>query len=163
MYAEANPRKYGGAGVRQVLEIAVRRGMLPEKIQPANWKFEHALQGTTGQGNSNQSQGIWVPLSQFPNGWQKTAAWFKPKEVIFPGSWEEAVCLVLHGFVVSVGRNGHAIPWARWLVDSEMMEYPDSYDVLRYDSLRTVKSAWQGSFAIASTSEPDDWNMPAGQ
>jgi len=34
VYAEANPGQWGGANVQQVLEIACRRGMLPEKIQP---------------------------------------------------------------------------------------------------------------------------------
>jgi len=42
------------------------------------------------------------------------------------------------------------------------MGYVDSYDVIRYDSLRTVKSAWQGSFSIASVSVPDDWSKPGG-
>lgn len=162
VYAEANPRQWGGANVRQVMEIAVRRGMLPDKIQPCDYGFKHTLQGTTGEGNSNQSHGPWVPLSRFPEGWQETAKWFRPEEVIFPGSWEQAVCLVLNGLVVSAGRNGHAIPWSRWLPDQQIMEYVDSYNVLRYDSLATVKRAWQGSFAIASVTAPDDWMKPAG-
>jgi hypothetical protein len=162
VYAEANPRQWGGAGVRQVLEIACRRGMLPDKIQPREYGFKHALQGTTGQGNNNQSSGNWVSVSRFPEGWQETAKHFKPIEVIFPESWEQAMCLVLHGYAVSVGRSGHAIPWMRWNVASQVMEYPDSYNVTRYDSLRTVKSAWSGSFAIASVVVPDDWNHPAG-
>lgn len=162
VYLEANPRQWGGANVRQVMEIACRRGMLPEKIQPHDYGFKHSLQGTTGRGNNNQSSGPWVRLSQLPEGWEETAAKFKPLEVIFPESWEQAVCLVLHGLLVSVGRNGHAIPWARWDVGQQVMAYPDSYDVTRYDSLRTVKSAWQGSFAIASVTAPDDWSKPAG-
>lgn len=162
VYLEANPRQWGGANVRQVMEIACRRGMLPEKIQPHDYGFQHTLQGTTGRGNNNQSSGPWVRLSQLPEGWEQTAAKFKPLEVIFPESWEQAVCLVLHGLLVSVGRNGHAIPWARWDVGQQVMAYPDSYDVTRYDSLRTVKSAWQGSFAIASVTAPDDWSKPAG-
>lgn len=162
VYLEANPRQWGGANVRQVMEIACRRGMLPEKIQPHDYGFKHSLQGTTGRGNNNQSSGPWVRLSQLPEGWEQTAAKFKPLEVIFPESWEQAVCLVLNGLLVSVGRNGHAIPWARWDVGQQVMAYPDSYDVTRYDSLRTVKSAWQGSFAIASVTAPDDWSKPAG-
>lgn len=162
VYAEANPGQWGGANVRQVLEIACRRGMLPDKIQPHDYGFKHTLQGTSGQGNNNQSGGNWISVSRFPDGWQETAKWFKPLEVIFPESWEQAVCLVLHGLLVSVGRNGHAIPWAQWLPDQQVMAYPDSYDVTRYDSLRTVKSAWQGSFAIASVTTPDDWMKPAG-
>lgn len=162
VYAEANPGQWGGANVRQVMEIACRRGMLPEKIQPRDYGFKHTLVGTTGQGNSNQSHGSWVAVRNFPEGWQETAKWFRPLEVIFPGSWEEAVCLVLNGLFVSVGRNGHAIPWGQWLPDQQVMAYPDSYDVTRYDSLRTVKSAWQGAFAVASVTAPDDWSKPAG-
>lgn len=162
VYAEANPQQWGGANVRQVMEIACKRGILPDKIQPHEYGFKHALQGTTGRGNSNQSSGSWVPLSQFPAGWQETAAWFKPLEVIFPESWEQSICLVLHGRVVSVGRNGHAVPWGKWDAAQQVMAYTDSYDIVRYDSLRTVKSAWQGAFSIDSMTAPDDWSKPAG-
>lgn len=162
VYAEANPRQWGGAGIRQVMEIAVRRGFLPEKIQPRAYGFKHDLQGTTGAGNNNQSRGPWVRVSAFPEGWQETAKHFKPLEIIFPDSWEQAVCLVLHGYLVGVGRSGHAIPWAMWNVSQQAMAYPDSYDVVRYDSMRTVKSAWSGSFAIATMTTPDDWLKPAG-
>lgn len=162
VYAEANPRQWGGANVRQVMEIAVRRGILPEKIQPRDYGFRHTLQGTTGRGNNNQSSGDWVSVSRFPSGWQETAALFKPEEVIFPESWEQAVCLVLHGMFVGVGRNGHAVPWGQWNHAQQVMAYPDSYDVTRYDSLRTVKSAWRGAFAIATMTAPDDWDNPAG-
>ncbi len=161
VYAEANPGKWGGANVRQVMEIAVRRGILPDKIQPKDYGFKHALAGTNGGGNSNQSSGDWVRLSQFPEGWQETAKHFKPLEVIFPGSYEEAICLVLNGYAVSVGRSGHAIPWMYWNVASSVMAYPDSYNVTRYDSLRTVKGAWGGSFAIATTTQPDSFDKLA--
>lgn len=161
VYAEANPRQWGGAGIRQVLEIAVRRGFLPEKIQPREYGFKHTLQGTTGAGGLNQSRGSWASVSSFPAGWESTARNFRPLEVIFPESWEQAVCLVLHGYLVGVGRSGHAIPWAMWNVREQVMAYPDSYDVVRYDSLNTVKYAWDGSFAIASTTVPDDWTKPA--
>lgn len=162
VYAEANPSQWGGANVRQVLEIAVRRGMLPDLVQPADYKFRHAMYGTSGKGNTNQSGGRWVSVRQFPEGWQETAKHFRPLEVIFPASYEEAVCCVLHGLVVSVGRNGHAVPWAKWVHDQRLMAYPDSYDVVRYDSERTARSAWRGSFAIASCTVPDDWSRPAG-
>ncbi len=166
VYAEANPRQRGGANVRQVLEIACRRGMLPEKIQPHEYGFKHQLQGTTGQGGLNQSTGAWVPLSRFPDGWEQTASWFKPVEVIFAEMWEQAVCLILHGLLNSVGRNGHAIPHAQLIFSGNELSniaYPDSYDVTRYDSLRTFKScAANGSFAIASVTAPDDWSKPAG-
>ncbi len=162
VYAEANPGQWGGAGIRQVMEIACRRGMLPEKIQPREYGFKHSLQGTTGSGNLNQSSGQWTSLSRFPSGWQETAKHFKPLEVIFPDSEEEAVCLVLHGLLVSVGRNGHAVPWSFWNAESSVMGYIDSYNVVRYDSWRTVQYAWEGSFAIASMTTPDDWLKPAG-
>jgi hypothetical protein len=145
-----------------VLEIACRRGFLPETIQPRDYKFKHAMVGTAGKGGKNQASGPWLSVSRFPEGWQETAKWFKPLEVIFPESWEQAVCLVLHGMLVSVGRSGHAIPWAQWNVESQAMAYPDSYDVTRYDSLSTVKRAWSGAFAISSVTTPDDWLNPAG-
>lgn len=164
IYSEANPRQWGGANVRQVMEIAVRRGMLPEKTQPREYGFKHAIQGTAGgKSHNNQSNGPWLRVSEFPEGWKDTAAWFKPLEVIFPGSWEEAVCLVLQGMFVGVGRKGHAIPWGQFNIAEQAMLYPDSYLVTRYDSLSTVKSAWRGSFAIASVTSPDSWDQPAGE
>lgn len=42
------------------------------------------------------------------------------------------------------------------------MEYSDSYDVARYDSLNTVKRAVGGAYAIVSTTVPDNWAKPAG-
>lgn len=160
VYAEANPRQWGGANVRQVMEIAVRRGMLPETVQPREYNFAHALHGTAGRGNNNQASGRWVAVRDFPSGWRETAKQFRPLEVIFPGSWEEAVCLVLNGLLVGVGRNGHAVPWAKWNVRENAMAYPDSYDVTRYDSKRTVQGAWRGAFAIATVTAPDDWKQP---
>lgn len=162
VYSEANPKEWGGANVRQVLEIAVRRGMLPDRIQPRDYGFRHTLQGTSGKGNNNQSGGPWVPMSAFPDGWKETARHFRPLEVIFPASYEEAVCCVLHGMAVSVGRNGHAVPWCRWMATERALAYPDSYDIVRFDSERTARSAWQGAFAIASVTVPDDWSKPAG-
>lgn len=162
VYSEANPRKYGGAGCRQVLEISVRRGFLPEKTQPRDYGFKHSLQGTTGKGGLNQSSGPWVSHRSFPSGWQETAKWFKPQEVIFPDSWEQLICLILHGYAVEVGRDGHAIPYAFWNHKEQAMGYVDSYDIIRYDSLRTVKRASAGAFAIASMTTPDSWDKPAG-
>jgi hypothetical protein len=162
IYAEANPGQWGGANVRQVMEIAVKRGFLPDTTQPRDYGLKHTLTGTAGKGNSNQSGGKWVALKNFPAGWEETAAWFRPAEVIFPESWEQAVCLVLHGMVVSVGRSGHAVPWSQWNVADQAMIYPDSYDLCRADSLGTVKSAWRGAFAIASMSVPDNWLQPTG-
>ena len=163
VYAEANPRERGGANVQQVLEIACRRGMLPETIQPRAYGFKHALHGTTGRGGNNQAKGPWTAVSAFPAGWQETAALFKPLEVIFPDSYEEAVCLLLHGYVVSVGRSGHAVPWNRLIFEGDQLSkaaYSDSYDITRYDSASTMRNAWRGSFAIASMTTPGDWNDP---
>ena len=162
IYAEANPRQWGGASIRGVMEIAVRRGFLPEKIQPREYNFKHSLQGTTGAGGLNQSRGPWVGLRSFPTGFEETAKHFRPLEIIFPSSPEQAICLVLHGLLVCVGRDGHAVPWSFWNAKEQAMGYIDSYDVVRFDSYRKVKSAWQGSYAVATMTTPDDWLKPAG-
>jgi hypothetical protein len=160
IYAEANPGIRGGAGCQQVLNIACRRGFLPEKIQPAAYGFKHDLIGTTGEGNNNQSSGKWVPLGGFPSGWQETAAHFKPEEVVITRSFEEVVSLILHGYCVEVGRSGHAIPYAFWNVESEAMGYVDSYNVIRWDSKRTVQGCSNGAFAIKTMPIPQDWLKP---
>lgn len=162
IYSEANPAQWGGADCGQVLEIAIKRGFLPDKIQPHEYGFKHQLQGTTGEGNSNQSSGPWVRLSNFPAGWEETAKWFKPQEVIFTNDPEQVVCLVLHGYIVSVGRAGHAIPYAFWNDAQKTMGYVDSYNVIRYDSWGTVRGASGGAYTIASMTTPDDWSKPAG-
>lgn len=161
VYIEANPDKWGGSGVRQVLEIAVRRGILPDVVQPADYGFKHALHGTTGKGGLNQGTGRWTPLSKLPDGWRETAKLLRPLEIVFPQSYEQAVCILLRGYAVSVGRYGHAVPWCRYIASSKLHPYPDSYDIIRYDSERTARSAWRGSFSIISTTLPDDWSRPA--
>lgn len=162
VYAEANPRERGGAGIRQVLDIALRRGFLPEPKQPKNYQLRHTLHGTTGPTNATQTGGPWVPVSRFPEGWQETAKHLRPLEVIFADSWEQAVCLVIHGYGFGVGRDGHAVPWKLWSEANRAMGYVDSYNVIRWDSERTVRRAWQGGFAIATTTVPDDWDRPCG-
>lgn len=162
IYAEANPRQWGGASTRGVLNIAARRGFLPDKIQPKDYGFKHTLHGTVGKGNATQSRGDWVRLSSFPTGWEETAKHFKPLEIVFPDSWEQIVCLVLHGYAVGVGRSGHAIPYMQWIHDKQLMAYSDSYDVIRYDSPRMIRSAVGGAFSIISFTSPDDWSKPAG-
>lgn len=162
VYAEANPREWGGANVRQILSIAARRGVLPDKIQPKDYGFKHVLQGTCGAGGVNQSRGSWVSLRNFPSGWEDTAKNFKPLEYIFPESWEQTVCLVLNGIGVGVGRSGHSVWYGRWMADDQVMRYPDSYDVYRYDSISNIRKTVGGSYAIVSTTVPDDWNKPAG-
>lgn len=167
IYAQVNPKtmrnpyQRGGASVRQVMEVACNTGLLPDKVQPREYGFKHTLHGTAGQGNMNQSHGPYISVRDFPEGWQETSKHFRPLEVIFPESWEDAVSLVLNGLFVCVGRDGHAIPWGRWDAEQQVMAYPDSYNVTRYDSLRTVRRAWQGSFAIATVTAPDDWMNPA--
>ena len=162
IYGEANPGQRGGAGCQQVLEIACRRGFLPEKIQPAEYGLKHQLQGTTGKGGLNQSTGPWVRLAGFPPGWEETAKWFKPLEVVITDTWEQVVSLILHGYLVEVGRSGHAIPYAHWNVAESVMGYVDSYDVVRYDSKRTVQGCSNGAFAIITMTTPDNWLNPAG-
>jgi hypothetical protein len=159
-YAEVQPRQWGGANVRDSLELACRRGLLPDKVQPRDYGFKHTLQGTSGQGNNNQSGGPWIPFSQFPENWQETAKHFKVLAAIFPTMWEQAVCLVLRKRMVHVGRSGHAVPWSFYNVTSGAMGYADSYDVVRWDSASTIRNAWQGSFAIDSMTVPDDWSKP---
>jgi hypothetical protein len=161
VYNEANPGKWGGSGVRQVLEIAVRRGILPDVVQPADYGFKHALHGTTGQGGKNQGRGSWVSVERMPEGWEETARLFRPREVIIPATYEQAVCILLRGHAVSVGRRGHAVPWCRWVADQRLHAYVDSYDVVRYDSEKTARSAWRGSYSIISTTIPEDWSRPA--
>lgn len=161
-YNFANPRIRGGAAIRTILEYSCQYGMMPDHKQPKDYGFKHTMPGTMGGGNLNQSRGDWVSKANMPDGWQETAKHFKALEIIFPESWEDAVSLVLNGLFVCVGRNGHAIPWGQWLPDRQVMAYPDSYNVTRYDSLRTVQSAWRGSYAVATVVTPDDWSKPAG-
>lgn len=163
VYAEANPDQWGGASIRRVLEIATRRGFLPDKIQPRDYGFKHTLHGTAGgTGSINQSAGPWTSVGRFPEGWKETAKHFRVIEVIFPETWEQIVCLVLHGYAVCVGRNGHAIPYTMWNPEQQVMGYVDSYNLVRWDSLRTLKSAVGGAYTIATVTLPDDWSRPAG-
>lgn len=163
VYAEANPGERGGAGCIQVLNIACKRGILPDKIQPAEYRFKHQLHGTAGQGNSNQAKGPWVPLKNFPDGWQETAKLFMPVKVVVTSNWEEALCLLLHGYKGSYGRSGHAVGPAMWNAASNSFPYPDSYDVIRVDSFSTFKGAVaMGAYFIISVKAPANWLDPAG-
>lgn len=164
IYAEANPRQWGGASIRQVLDIGIRRGFLPDKIQPRDYGFKHTLAGTTGKGGKNQSSGQWVPLSRFPEGHEETSKWLRIQEVFFPESVEQMFCTVLKGRrAVCVGRKGHAVPYAIANVKERLLGYIDSYDVIRWDSWNTVRSAVSGAYAIASVTTPDDWSKPVGE
>lgn len=160
-----NPQQRGGSNVRQSLETITGKGWLPDKIQPRDYGFRHTLHGTSGRGNNNQSSGPYISVADLPDGWEETAKHFRALEAIFPESFEDAVSLILNGYTVSVGRDGHAVPWCRLQFNGEVLvaaPYPDSYDVVRYDSVRTMKSAWRGSFSIATVTTPDDWLKPAG-
>lgn len=161
-----NPQQRGGSSVRQSLETITGKGWLPDKIQPRDYGFKHAIHGTSGRGNNNQSSGPYISPDDLPEGWEETAKHFRALEAIFPESFEDAVSLILHGYAVSVGRDGHAVPWCQLQFNSREQligaPYPDSYDVIRMDSVRTMKSAWRGSFAIATVTTPDDWLKPVG-
>jgi hypothetical protein len=158
IYAEANPRQRGGASTRGVMEIAARRGMLPDRIQPRAYNFPHTLTGTAGRGGVNQSAGAWVQLSRFPSGWQNTAKLFRPLEVIIPRIWEQTVCLLLHGRAVGHGRSGHAVPLVGWNVASSVAPYLDSYDVIRYDSVANLRAGLVSAYCIESVTVPDNWD-----
>jgi len=163
VYAEANPRQWGGANTRGVLNIASRRGFIPDAIQPKQYNFKHTLTGTAGQGGINQSSGRWISLSNFPRQWEETAAHFRPLEIILPTSVEQIVCLVLNSYAVSIGRNGHAITYAIYNPIQKLLGYVDSYDVVRWDTLATAARGVNASYSIATMTTPDDWDYPAGK
>lgn len=165
IYPEANPRRWGGTYLQRVLSIAMERGVLPEHDGPEGPgtqrdKFAVTMHQTSGRSSS----GPWVPLERFPAGWRQTARHFKPLEVVNPASWEEIVCLILQGYAVSVGRRGHSIPYTRvvWQNGKLLAEFPDSYEVTRYDSTANIRAGVGGAYAIVTTTLPDDWEDPAG-
>jgi hypothetical protein len=160
-----NPQQRGGSNVRQSLETITGTGWLPDKIQPRDYGFKHTLHGTSGIGNNNQSRGPYISPDDLPEGWEETAKHFRALEAVFPESFEDAVSLLLNGFGVSVGRNGHAITWSRLIFEGARLvgaAYDDSYDITRVDSVRTMRNAISGSFSIITTTQPDDWLKPAG-
>lgn len=163
IYSEANPGEWGGAGIMQVLNIACRRGFLPDKTQPRDYGFKHYLQGTAGAGNTNQSHGPFVRTSGFPDGWQETAKLLMPEEVVVTDDWEEALDLIHWGHCLGYARSGHSIPPAIYNSANQAIGYVDSYDVVRWDSLSTFKRAVSGGvYCIISVKTPDDWMNPAG-
>lgn len=164
-YNEANPRIRGGASIQSVIRIGCERGVLPDKIQPFDYGFKHTMPGTQGKGNMNQSSGAWVSVANMPAGWRETAKWFKPREVCIIEDVEQAICLMLNRRLVGVGRNGHAVPWALPKFSGNNVTstgYPDSYDLMRYDSFNTMRAAARGAFCVLSMTAPDDWMKPAG-
>jgi len=168
LYSEANPNIRGGTYLHKVLRIARERGVLPENNGPEGsgsqkLKFKHTLHQTAGR--SNEGGGPWVTLRRFPVGWKDTARHFKPDEVINISSWQQIICCLLRGLPVWVGRAGHSIPYTfvGWEGNSIFVGYPDSYNVIRYDSIRNIRASANGALAIASTTIPDDWEKPAGE
>ena len=169
VYAEANPRIRGGASMRGVLNIAMRRGMVPEHDGPdgpgtQKVKFKWTVPGTAGRGNATQSSGSWVPMRDYPDDYENTSKHFKPLEVINVRTWEQHFCLLLHGIAIHNGRSGHSIPHVKAVKRDGVWysQYKDSYDVYRYDSIRAVKSGAGSAFGIVTMTRPDDWNRPAG-
>jgi len=166
VYAEANPRQWGGSYMQRTLNIAAHRGILPEYNGPEGVgsqreMFEHTLNCSSG--NKSPWGGPWVPLNRFPSGWKTTARKFRPVEIVNPRSHEEIICLLLHGVAVSVGRSGHAIPYTQvvWRNGRLHAKYADSYEIHRYDSERMIRSAVGGAYGIMTMTAPDDWSKPA--
>jgi len=170
IYAEANPKQWGGANCQQVCKIAAARGFLPDKIQPKDYGFRHTMIGTCGKGGINQSSGSWPgwsngifkvkPSDWADDNWRETAKHFRPLEYVFPRSTEEFVCLLLHGYAIGVGRSGHSVPIIGIKYDGSKRYYPyfDSYDRTLYDS----SAYYSGSYCILTMTQPDDWAKPAG-
>jgi hypothetical protein len=165
IYAEANPRQWGGANCQQVIGIACRRGFLPDKIQPKDYGFKHKMAGTCGRGGVNQSSGSWPG---WKNGdfkielgdWLETAKHFKPLECVNPSSTAEYDSLLINGCAIGIGRSGHSVPIGRIVYDGnrKLYRYRDSYDVFRYDS----RAYTSGAYSIITCTQPDDWDKPAG-
>lgn len=175
VYSEANPGQWGGSYMQKTLGIIRDRGILPEHNGPDNSggivvnqqkeEFTHTLNRTAGFSDPSRGGGPWVRMSRFPIGWRETAKHFKALEVINPRTYEEMVCLLLHGIALGVGRAGHAIPYVGlvWENGRTMYaKYSDSYDVFRYDSVSRMRSAVGGAYGIVTTTTPDDWDNPAG-
>lgn len=170
IYAEANPREWGGANCQQVCRIACERGFLPDHTQPKNYGFKHTLQGTCGAGGVNQSRGNFPgwsgstfrnpPSTWEDSDWRETAKHFKPLECVYPRNTDEFQCLLLHGYAIGIGRSGHSVPIVGMKYEGSRVYYPyfDSYDRLLYDS----RAYYSGAYSILTMTAPDDWSKPAG-
>lgn len=177
IYAEANPREWGGANVQQVCRIAVERGFLPDIVQPRDYGFRHTMCGTRGKGGVNQSgdsNGGPYPWPGWTSGddfrsypdhwtdenWRETSKHFRPLECVYPRNTDEFQCLLLHGYGIGIGRSGHSVPIMAMKYDGNRVYYPyfDSYDRTLYDS----RAYYSGAYAILSMTQPDDWDKPAG-
>jgi hypothetical protein len=170
LYSQANPSIRGGTYISKVLGIMMAGGLLPEHHGPKGLNtqkqsFQHTLHQTAG--NDPTRGGPWVAERNFPAGHRNTARHFKPIEVVNLSSWQEIICMLLHGYAVWVGRNGHSIPYYDVIWNGSdlydlLVPYPDSYDLELFDSWRTVKQAVGGAVAIMVTNRPDDPSRPAG-
>lgn len=161
VYAIANPRQWGGANCLRVLGLAQRHGVLPEPVWGQEDRFKTTLHGTCGRGNRDNSSGPWPVRGgrlerKYWNDAEETRQQFKPTEIVNPRSREEMACLVLHGRVVNVGRDGHAVPYNRLVwepgqaSERPTFQYADSYNVNRYDSWVRAAKAVSGSSCIWS-------------
>jgi hypothetical protein len=156
IYAEANPRRWGGSTMQRTLGIARDRGFLPDHDGPDGEdtqrdKFDATLHCTSGNVDYS-SNGPWVSVDRFPNGWRETAKRFRPLEYVNVREWRQIICLLLNGYAVSVGRSGHAIPYTKivWRGGRLHAQYADSYVIDRYDSLSMIKSAVGGAYSVFS-------------
>jgi hypothetical protein len=168
-YEEANPRIRGGASVRGVLKIAMRRGLVPEHNGPKGpgtqremFKFTRA--GTMGKGNEQQSRGDWLAYRNYPAGHENTSRHFRPLEIINISDWRQVFCLIFHGIAVGDGADGHSLCKTKAKKDgrSWVGVAKDSYDRYVLHSIARIKRGVNASYAIASITRPDDWAKPAG-
>lgn len=167
LYSEANPRVRGGAIVKEIARIALRRGVLPEYNGPNGQGtqrqfFKHTLNCSAG--NSDRDGGPWVALRNFPEGWESTAACFMPDKIINIRYWEEHMSLLFRGYCVPNGRSGHSIPHMRAVKQGGNWYscYKDSYDILRYDSIRNVRNGVGSAYCIMSVKRPVAPDRPCG-
>lgn len=163
LYIESNPGRWGGSNIVRNVNIAQRRGSLPDRVQPAEYNFRHTLHGSAGGKNSsNQSIGPWVSLANLPEGFEETSKHFRPLEIFIIENEDEGISALLHGGVIAYGRRGHAVPVARWDHEQNVFAYVDSYDRVLYDSAATFRSACQGAVCVWTVEQPNDWSRPAG-
>jgi hypothetical protein len=138
--------------------------------QPRDYGFKHTMWGTCGKGGVNQSSGPFPgwrnnTFRQHPEGWadeqwRETARWFKPLECVYPEDSDQFECLLLHGYAIGVGRDGHAVPIVgiKYEGNRTLFPYFDSYDRILFDS----RAYYSSAFSILSVVAPDDWDKPAG-
>lgn len=163
LYCESNVSRYGGSNIVRNVNIAQRRGPLPDRVQPADYKLRHTFQGSSGGTKSiNQSIGPWATPRDLPEGFEETSKHFRPLEIFIIENEDEGISALLHGGVIAYGRRGHAVAVARWDHEENVFAYSDSYDRVLYDSASTFRSACQGAVCVWTVEMPNDWSRPAG-